>query len=44
LQAVNTSGSNWTVSGDVDGDGVADFQFVVVVSDAHMSTSTDFVP
>jgi Ca2+-binding RTX toxin-like protein len=42
LQAVNTSGPIWTVSGDVDGDGVADFQLVVVVTDAHPLAVGDF--
>ena len=37
-----SSGPIWTVSGDVNGDGVADFELVVVVSDAHPLTSADF--
>lgn len=41
LIAANTGGNIWTVSADVDGDGVADFQ-LVVVSD-HAITATDFV-
>jgi len=42
LRAVQTAGPIWTVSGDVNGDGVADFELVVVVSDAHPLTSADF--
>jgi len=41
LRAVS-SGPIWTVSGDVNGDGVADFELVVVVSDAHPLTGADF--
>ncbi len=42
LRAVNTSGPIWTVSGDVNGDGVADFEVVVVVTDAHPLGVSDF--
>jgi Ca2+-binding RTX toxin-like protein len=44
LQAVETApGSHiWTVSGDVDGDGVADFQVIVVSADHHNLTGGDF--
>jgi Ca2+-binding RTX toxin-like protein len=42
LQAVNTSGPIWTVSGDTDGDGAADFQLIVVVADFHPLTGADF--
>jgi hypothetical protein len=42
LQAVNSAGPIWTISGDTDGDGAADFQLVVVVTDAHPITSIDF--
>jgi hypothetical protein len=36
-------GPIWTISGDTDGDGQADFQISVVVTDAHPITSTDFI-
>jgi len=42
LRAATGGGGIWTVSGDVNGDGVADFELVVVVSDAHPLTSADF--
>jgi Ca2+-binding RTX toxin-like protein len=42
LQAVNSAGPIWTVSGDTNGDGVADFQLTLVVSDAHAITAADF--
>ncbi|HMG48752.1 MAG TPA: M10 family metallopeptidase C-terminal domain-containing protein [Allosphingosinicella sp.] len=42
LRAVTSGGGIWTVSGDVDGNGVADFELLVVVSDAHSITSADF--
>jgi Ca2+-binding RTX toxin-like protein len=42
LQALNTAGPIWTISGDTDGDGVADFQLTVVVTDAHPLISGDF--
>jgi hypothetical protein len=40
LIAVDTAGPIWTVSGDVNGDGVADFQ--VVVTTDHVLTAADF--
>jgi predicted extracellular nuclease len=36
------SGSDWLVQGDVDGDGVADFQLLVTVTDNHPLAATDF--
>jgi hypothetical protein len=44
LIAVNNGGGVWTVSGDVNGDGVADFQLSVTVADngTHSLTSSDF--
>jgi Ca2+-binding RTX toxin-like protein len=44
LIAVNNGGGIWTVSGDVNGDGAADFQIVVNVADSgtHSLTSGDF--
>ncbi|MEA3049778.1 MAG: hypothetical protein QOG84_1614, partial [Sphingomonadales bacterium] len=44
-QLVLTQGANnvWTVSGDTDGNGQADFQILVTVSDAHTLTAADFV-
>jgi hypothetical protein len=44
LQAVNTAGNIWTVSGDIDGDGNADFQVIVVSADNHVIGAGDFVP
>ncbi len=43
LNAVNTAGNIWTAPGDVDGDGVADFQLIVLVTDAHPLTGADFM-
>jgi Ca2+-binding RTX toxin-like protein len=44
-ELVLTQGANnvWTVSGDVDGNGQADFQILVTVSDSHTLTASDFV-
>jgi Ca2+-binding RTX toxin-like protein len=44
LQAVETDTVNhiWTVSGDVNGDGIADFQVMVTVADHHTLTASDF--
>jgi Ca2+-binding RTX toxin-like protein len=44
-QLVLTQGANnvWTVSGDTDGNGQADFQILVTVSDGHQLGSSDFV-
>jgi hypothetical protein len=45
LIAVDNGGGIWTVSGDVDGDGVADFQVSVHVADSgvHSLTANDFI-
>ncbi len=37
------SGNVWTVSGDVDGDGLADFQLLVTVADSHTIGANDFL-
>jgi Ca2+-binding RTX toxin-like protein len=44
-QLVLTQGANnvWTVSGDTDGNGQADFQILVTVSDGHQLGNADFV-
>jgi Ca2+-binding RTX toxin-like protein len=44
-ELVLSQGANnvWTVSGDVDGNGQADFQILVTVSDGHLLGSGDFV-
>ena len=42
LRVVNIGGNNWTVQGDVNGDGVADFQLLLPTSDAHTIVSGDF--
>ena len=44
LRAFNTGGNNWTVQGDVNGDGSADFELLVTTGDGHILTGTgDFV-
>ncbi|MEA3037624.1 MAG: hypothetical protein QOE79_137, partial [Sphingomonadales bacterium] len=45
LIAVDNGGGIWTVSGDVNGDGVADFQVLVTVADSgiHSLTASDLV-
>ena len=42
LRATN-SDSTWTVQGDVNGDGTADFELVVTVADLDPLTGTDFI-
>ena len=42
LRAVQ-NGTAWTVSGDVDGDGRADFEVVVIRTDTNPITQADFV-
>jgi Ca2+-binding RTX toxin-like protein len=42
LQAVNNGGGNWTISADVNGDGVADLQINVHVTDGHTLAAQDF--
>jgi Ca2+-binding RTX toxin-like protein len=42
LQAT-LNGGIWTISGDVDGDGVADLQFFVVRADAGPMAGSDFI-
>jgi VCBS repeat-containing protein len=42
LRYENAGVNNWTVQGDIDGDGVADFQISVVVADGHGFTPGDF--
>ncbi|MEA3035887.1 MAG: hypothetical protein QOH04_1652, partial [Sphingomonadales bacterium] len=44
-QLVVLDGGNniWTVSGDVDGNGQADFQILVTVADGHQLGTADFV-
>ncbi|HEY0414266.1 MAG TPA: Ig-like domain-containing protein [Allosphingosinicella sp.] len=44
LQAVNTSGNDWTISADIDGDGNADLQIFVSVADGHAIVLGDFHP
>ncbi|MEM7056035.1 MAG: choice-of-anchor Q domain-containing protein [Pseudomonadota bacterium] len=43
LRAENTSGSDWTIEADVDGDTVADFTLLLTTSDGDAITATDFV-
>ncbi len=42
LQAINNGSGNWTISADVNGDGVADLQINVHVTDGHTITAADF--
>jgi Ca2+-binding RTX toxin-like protein len=42
LRFENSSGPIWLVQGDVDGDGVSDFELLVTISDGHTITSADF--
>ncbi|HEY1604033.1 MAG TPA: M10 family metallopeptidase C-terminal domain-containing protein, partial [Allosphingosinicella sp.] len=42
LQAIDNGGGSWTVSGDVNGDGVADFQIMVNVTGGHQLIAHDF--
>jgi len=37
------AGGNWTVQGDVNGDGIADIEIIVVVTDAHPIGGGDFI-
>lgn len=43
LRAVNTSGNDWLVEADANGDGVADLSILVTVADAHVLGAGDFV-
>lgn len=40
---VSGSGTSWTVEGDVDGDGIADFAIAVTTLGAYSFTGSDFV-
>jgi Ca2+-binding RTX toxin-like protein len=42
LIAVDNGSGNWTISADVDGDGVADLQIMVHVTDGHQIGAGDF--
>ena len=42
LRAVNISGAAWLIQGDVNGDGIADFELSLTVTDADPITSGDF--
>ncbi|HMJ93467.1 MAG TPA: calcium-binding protein, partial [Allosphingosinicella sp.] len=42
LRAVNTSGNDWLIQGDRNGDGVADMQLLVTTSDGHTILGGDF--
>ncbi len=37
------SGNSWTVEGDVDGDGIADFAIAVTTLGGYSFTGADFV-
>ena len=43
LRFESAGGSSWLVQGDTDGNGVADIEFLVVVSDADPITGSDFI-
>jgi Ca2+-binding RTX toxin-like protein len=43
LRFESVAGPIWLVQGDIDGNGVSDFEVIVVVTDADPITSTDFV-
>jgi hypothetical protein len=38
-----TTAGLWTVQGDLDGNGAADFQLLVTVADSHTLTAADFI-
>ena len=44
LRVEDQGGGNWLVQGDVDGDGIADLQILVTVTDGHGLVSGDFLP
>ncbi|HEX6377298.1 MAG TPA: Ig-like domain-containing protein [Allosphingosinicella sp.] len=43
LRFENVSGTEWLVQGDINGDGVSDFEVVLVINDLHPITSADFI-
>ena len=43
LRMVETSADHWTVAGDLDGDGNADFQILITVADGHDLVPADFL-
>lgn len=43
LRAVNTSGNDWMVEADVDGDAIADFALALTTSDGGSITAGDFL-
>ena len=43
LRAVQGAPGQWTVQGDVNGDGVADFEILVLVTDGHPFAPPDFI-
>ncbi|HEX4736913.1 MAG TPA: hypothetical protein VH331_05055, partial [Allosphingosinicella sp.] len=42
LIAVDNGSGNWTISADIDGDGAADLQILVHVTDGHQINANDF--
>ncbi|HEX4736590.1 MAG TPA: S8 family serine peptidase [Allosphingosinicella sp.] len=42
LVAADTGGGVWSVSGDINGDGVADFQLTVIAPGGHQINANDF--
>jgi serralysin len=44
LRVEDQGGGSWLVQGDVDGDGIADLQIHVTVTDSHGLTGADFLP
>ncbi|MFN3387859.1 MAG: beta strand repeat-containing protein, partial [Allosphingosinicella sp.] len=43
LRAQNTSGNNWIIEGDTNGDGTADFRINVITADGDPITAVDFI-
>ncbi len=43
LRAFNSGGNDWTVQGDVNGDGGVDFELLLTTSDGHILTGTEFL-
>ena len=42
FENVSAGGTTWMVQGDTDGNGISDFEFVLVLADADPITATDF--
>jgi hypothetical protein len=42
FENISLGGPIWLVQGDVNGDGISDFEVVLVITDAHAITTSDF--